>query len=271
MTVEACPACGRAVSTTQPLACPHCDHPISPDVASGGDAIPSEDVRRPPGWPDLLIGLVGAVWILFWAWTSVWIVAATHENCEVDACVSAANRGTGVLVVFQLGIAVNALIAAVARRRWVVGVLAIAAPLAFALGFVLVSALSEAADSPPIKGPVFTAPAQSPSSGVRLADDAASTDEDSVLRVPAPGVLGNDSDLDGEALTVTDFHTHSAAAARVVVSEDGAWTYDPTAATRLQALDDGDVFDDTFRYRASDGTTDRWAVVVIAVTGRSDR
>lgn len=53
----------------------------------------------------------------------------------------------------------------------------------------------------------------------------------------------------------------SRAGASIVVTPDGAWVYDPTSARRLQALDDGDVLEDSFRYRASDGTKERWAVV----------
>ncbi len=116
----------------------------------------------------------------------------------------------------------------------------------------------------------ITEPAPSGSSGIELADDAFSTDEDSILRVPPPGVLSNDSDLDDDPLKVTGHHEFSAAGARVDVSTDGAVIYDPRAASRLDGLEQGDLFEDTFRYRASDGTTHRWAVVEVTVAGQSD-
>ena len=42
-------------------------------------------------------------------------------------------------------------------------------------------------------------------------DDGGLTDEDSVLNVAAPGVLGNDSDVDGGALTVSAVDGNAAA------------------------------------------------------------
>lgn len=220
-----------------------------------------------------LAGVVGAAWILFWLLVS--FIAAAYfgaEECDFDRCERTAVRGAVALVVIQLGLLLGALVAGVAQRLRILGGLAVVSPLAMFFGLFLIAALANASDSDPSTEvqPAITAPVPSPSSGIELADDVASTDEDSILRVPAPGVLANDSDLDGDDLTVNGHHEFSAAGARVVVFEDGAWTYDPTAAQRLQALDDGVVFDDMFRYRASDGATDRWAAVEVAVTGRSD-
>ncbi len=208
-------------------------------------------------------------------WLLVSFIAAVYlgaDECDFDPCERVAVRGAVALVVIQFGLMLGALFAGIAQRSRIIGALAVGSPLAMVLGLFLIAALGNASDrdrSIEVQ-PVITEPEPSPSSGIELAHDVASTDEDSVLRVPAPGVLANDSDLDGDELTVNGHHEFSAAGAQVEVSEDGAWTYDPTAAQRLQALHDGDVFHDTFMYRASDGTTDRWAAVEVAVAGRSD-
>ena len=85
-------------------------------------------------------------------------------------------------------------------------------------------------------------------------DDTYGADQAS-LTVGAPGVLGNDSDPDGNALTamlVTD-----AANGHVVLAGNGSFTYTPNA---------GFSGTDTFTYKASDGTADsNVATVTIAV------
>ena len=69
-------------------------------------------------------------------------------------------------------------------------------------------------------------------------DDSASVDEDSSVVVD---VLANDSDLDGDSLTVT---TASAANGSVVINTDGTVTYTPNADFNGQ---------DTISYEISDG------------------
>ena len=57
--------------------------------------------------------------------------------------------------------------------------------------------------------------------------DSYSTDEDTPLNIPANGVLGNDSDVDGDTLTV---QSHTAASnGTVVVNGDGSFSYTPNA------------------------------------------
>ncbi|GAB5405833.1 MAG: hypothetical protein Aurels2KO_40640 [Aureliella sp.] len=75
------------------------------------------------------------------------------------------------------------------------------------------------------------------------ASDSASLDQDTPLTVNAPGVLSNDSDVDGDSLTaslVTD-----PASGTVSLSADGSFTYTPAT---------GFVGTDSFSYRANDGT-----------------
>jgi len=101
------------------------------------------------------------------------------------------------------------------------------------------------------------------------------TDEDSILVVStAPGILGNDSDPDGDPLTVFNPGVlTSAKGARVTLNADGTFTYDPTVASavELQRLIAGGATDDTFTYRAFDGFLfSNLATVTVRVTGLND-
>ena len=86
------------------------------------------------------------------------------------------------------------------------------------------------------------------------------TNEDTALTVPAPGILGNDTDADGDALTsvlVTDV-THGT----LVLNSNGSFTYTPTA--NYSGLD-------SFTYKANDGTADsNVATVTITVAPVND-
>ena len=90
--------------------------------------------------------------------------------------------------------------------------------------------------------------------------DAYATNEDTTLNIPASGVLGNDSDIDGDTITVL---SHTAAAnGTVVVNGDGSFTYTPNANFNGS---------DTFTYTVSDGNggTDT-ATVTITVNPVND-
>ncbi|TLM65623.1 MAG: tandem-95 repeat protein, partial [Actinobacteria bacterium] len=91
-------------------------------------------------------------------------------------------------------------------------------------------------------------------------DDAYSTAEDTTLTVAAPGVLGNDSDIDSAVTTATLVAGPSNGT--LALSANGSFTYVP----------DADWFGtDTFTYRASDGTaTSGIATVTITVTPVND-
>jgi VCBS repeat-containing protein len=77
------------------------------------------------------------------------------------------------------------------------------------------------------------------------ADDAYETNEDTPLTVTAPGVLGNDSDVDGDVLTAV--LVAGPAHGTVTLNEDGSFTYTPDANYNGS---------DSFSYRASDGLTE---------------
>jgi VCBS repeat-containing protein len=90
--------------------------------------------------------------------------------------------------------------------------------------------------------------------------DAYATGEDTTLTVPAPGVLGNDSDPDGNTLTATVISepTHGS----LTLNANGSFTYTPDADYNGT---------DTFTYRASDGTLQSDpATVTITVTAAND-
>ncbi|MGH9459365.1 MAG: beta strand repeat-containing protein [Thermoanaerobaculia bacterium] len=89
-------------------------------------------------------------------------------------------------------------------------------------------------------------------------DDAHATNEDAALNIAAPGVLANDTDVDGDALTAA--LVTAPANGTLALAADGSFDYTP----------DGDFFgDDAFFYRANDGAADsnvaRVAVTVNAI------
>jgi len=60
-------------------------------------------------------------------------------------------------------------------------------------------------------------------------DDSYSTDEDTTLSVDAPGVLDNDSDVDGDSLTVTTTPVSGPTDGALTLNADGSFDYDPDA------------------------------------------
>jgi len=92
------------------------------------------------------------------------------------------------------------------------------------------------------------------------ANDTYSTAEDTALTVAAPGVLGNDTDPDGNPLTAVKVAGPSHGT--LTLNSDGSFTYIPAA---------NDNGPDSFTYRASDGTlTSSLATVTITVSAVND-
>ena len=84
--------------------------------------------------------------------------------------------------------------------------------------------------------------------------------EDAVFTAPPPGVLGNDSDVDGDDLTAV--LGRDVANGTLVLRADGSFTYTP---------DPDFNGEDSFTYRASDGTaTSSAATVTLAVAPVND-
>jgi len=92
-------------------------------------------------------------------------------------------------------------------------------------------------------------------------DDSASTDEDTPLTVPAPGVLGNDTDVDGDSLHAV-LESGPSHAASFTLNSDGSYSYTPAADFNGT---------DTFTYKASDGNGGSdGATVTITVNAVND-
>jgi VCBS repeat-containing protein len=91
-------------------------------------------------------------------------------------------------------------------------------------------------------------------------DDAYTTDEDVTLSINAPGVLSNDSDLDGDTLTAV--LVSGVSHGTLTLNSDGSLDYTPEANFNGT---------DTFTYHASDGSLDSNAATVsITVSAVND-
>ena len=92
------------------------------------------------------------------------------------------------------------------------------------------------------------------------ANDAATTNEDTPLVVPAPGVLANDTDVEGSPLTASV--VVGPAKGTLTLNANGAFTYTPNANANGA---------DSFTYRANDGTANsNVATVSLTVTPVND-
>lgn len=86
-------------------------------------------------------------------------------------------------------------------------------------------------------------------------DDSYAIDQDQSLQVDAPGVLGNDTDADGNPLTAAV--TSQPGSGTLTLQSSGAFTYTPQA---------GFYGTDSFSYEANDGTSSsNTAVVALTV------
>lgn len=99
-------------------------------------------------------------------------------------------------------------------------------------------------------------------------DDAAATGEDTALTLSFDDLLANDTDFDGDTLTISRVDALSSLGA-VISVVDGAVVYSPAGV--FDALADGETVTDTFTYTVDDGrggsTT---ATVSVTVTGTND-
>lgn len=99
--------------------------------------------------------------------------------------------------------------------------------------------------------------------------DTASTDEDTALVLTANSLTANDTDLDGDALSISSVSAVSARGASVSINAAGDVVYDPGSSTELQALSRGQQVTDTFTYVVTDasGATST-ATVTVTVDGQ---
>jgi len=105
-------------------------------------------------------------------------------------------------------------------------------------------------------------------------DPADRPNEDAVYTVSAAaGLLANDTDVDGDTLSIDQAASDAMSAEGAVITyqSDGGFSYDPTGASSLQAIPLGGTKTDTFNYTVTDpyGGTDQ-ASVTLTVDGRND-
>jgi hypothetical protein len=90
-------------------------------------------------------------------------------------------------------------------------------------------------------------------------DDAYSTYTNAELSVPAPGVLGNDTDPDGDTITVADERSETLAGGALALNADGSFSWTPGETTIAGVY--------TFTYHATDGTAEsNTATVTISIS-----
>ncbi len=96
-------------------------------------------------------------------------------------------------------------------------------------------------------------------------------DEDDSARLIG-NVLANDSDPDGDDLTVFSFDGTSALGAMVMAGAvDGTFVYDVSGVAAADALNDGETLTDTFDYTISDGNGGfDTATVTVTINGSTD-
>ena len=115
--------------------------------------------------------------------------------------------------------------------------------------------------------------------GITAVADTGATDQDDVLSVPAgSGVLTNDSDLDGDSLTVSEVNGAAgdvgtpitlASGARLTLNADGSYDYDPNDV--FDGLAVGATDTDSFTYTVTDGNGESATeTVTITITGTND-
>ncbi|WP_298938447.1 tandem-95 repeat protein [uncultured Ruegeria sp.] len=107
------------------------------------------------------------------------------------------------------------------------------------------------------------------------ADDVAQSStpitKDVVTSIETASLLANDSDVDGDALTIEAVSTTSAHGATLTLNTDGTISYDPTGADAVQALAEGQTLTDTFTYTVEDGNGgESTASVSVVVRGRNE-
>jgi hypothetical protein len=106
-------------------------------------------------------------------------------------------------------------------------------------------------------------------------NDAYSVNQDEILTIDAPGILSNDSDPDGDPLTVSAVNGNSgdvaqqitlASGALLTVSPDGGFVYDPNG--QFKDLLEGQTASDSYEYTVADGQGGAaTATVMITVAG----
>lgn len=88
---------------------------------------------------------------------------------------------------------------------------------------------------------------------VSSAGDDPAAFADAVLTIAAADLLDNDTDDDGDVLSIGSVAGTSAHGATVSLNPDGSVAYDPTGSATLAAVAEGDAIEDSFTYQVTDG------------------
>ncbi|MGE0758579.1 MAG: Ig-like domain-containing protein [Pirellulaceae bacterium] len=99
--------------------------------------------------------------------------------------------------------------------------------------------------------------------------------ENQLLSIAAPGVLANDSDVDGDAIQARAFTGTSSLGAAVTLTSDGSFQYDPRGVAAFQQMRTGQSLTDFFAYSIEDvpgqlSASQSVATVTIVVNGQND-
>ncbi|MDX8355418.1 tandem-95 repeat protein [Cognatiyoonia sp. IB215182] len=95
--------------------------------------------------------------------------------------------------------------------------------------------------------------------------------EDAITLIDAATLLANDSDAEGDAITIAAVSATSTNGAALKLNTDGTIRYDPTGADAVQALTDGQILTDTFTYTVEDSHGgESTATVSVVVQGRNE-
>ena len=137
---------------------------------------------------------------------------------------------------------------------------------------------ANATDSDSATGSFATFPVHVDNVAPVAGNDTGTTDENTNLTVGAPGVLGNDTDVVHDPLTVARVNGAAvsvgteitlASGAKVTLNADGSYMYKPNGA--FEFLDTTESTTDTFTYQAFDGDVlSNTATVTITITGVND-
>lgn len=84
-------------------------------------------------------------------------------------------------------------------------------------------------------------------------DNGHTAGNDQPYVVAGPGLLANDSDEDGDVLTVSEAVVRTSYGALVTLRADGGFTYDPSGSVSLIMLLPGESVVDSFSYEVTDG------------------
>ncbi|MEC9345728.1 MAG: tandem-95 repeat protein [Pseudomonadota bacterium] len=112
------------------------------------------------------------------------------------------------------------------------------------------------------------------STAIDLVDNSLAADEDTSLKINVSELLAGASDIDGDSLSISGLDsdgllttTSSLGATVTLDTLNGSIDYDPTGASGLQALANGEAATDTFQFTVSDGnggTATATATLIVA-------